>query len=806
MEPLTDEMKEKMIESINKKIKEQRKRLRDLPAMERNRADGKAQKRVKSANYRSEADKSHQAIENLQNKLKFIDSYEDDIKVAKSDAERESINARMQGIIQQEYYGINPRAVKLAAEKAKKQEAQQENVSKGISDDARNNLINNVNNFINQTDLTEEEKANLRSFYADYASSVMDEKDVAILRADLNESINEMRERRNIENQRDNEQEEDKTIDGEQKESQPESPFANISNDDISMYMQAIEGRYNLAFDRLKGKSGQELNDNIALVNNLKTLKNQLLDFEKNAKNANTPEEIDKYEKILDKAKRQYEKYQNELNELQRQSEEEKTKGKGSEGAKKAAEIEVSEETREDSTDEKESEKKQNGINELDRNNLINSINNFINQTDLTEEEKANLRSFYADYASSVMDEKDVAILRADLNESINEMRERRNIENQRDNEQEEDKTIDGEQKESQPESPFANISNDDISMYMQAIEGRYNLAFDRLKGKSGQELNDNIALVNNLKTLKNQLLDFEKNAKNANTPEEIDKYEKILDKAKRQYEKYQNELNELQRQSEEEKTKGKSPEGATEGVVKAEVEEERISILCDATYGIYKVSGKDITLNSNNKDVIRENRKLKKEIRTSYGLSRADMKHLDLNAYRLLNKASKDQAEEYINSIKNRDNSEYKSDRKFDLVYDFRENDLESFKDIGKKTNFFKKWALKRLASRGEEIGVAKVADTMYLSEGLDYDKYLKENSPEEKKFSKEEKNKEKNLINDLQDYTYSIEEAEITAAQMEDFVIDPKDIKDFAINPEDIENMKHQDTKGEDDTAPVM
>ena len=576
MEPLTDEMKEKMIESINKKIKEQRKRLRDLPAMERNRADGKAQKRVKSANYRSEADKSHQAIENLQNKLKFIDSYEDDIKVAKSDAERESINARMQGIIQQEYYGINPRAVKLAAEKAKKQEAQQENVSKGISDDARNNLINNVNNFINQTDLTEEEKANLRSFYADYASSVMDEKDIAILRANLNESINEMRERRNIENQRDNEQEEDKTIDGEQKESQPESPFANISNDDISMYMQAIEGRYNLAFDRLKGKSGQELNDNIALVNNLKTLKNQLLDFEKNAKNANTPEEIDKYEEILDKAKRQYEKYQNELNELQRQSE--------------------------------------------------------------------------------------------------------------------------------------------------------------------------------------------------------------------------------------EEKTKGKSPEGATEGVVKAEVEEERISILCDATYGIYKVSGKDITLNSNNKDVIRENRKLKKEIRTSYGLSRADMKHLDLNAYRLLNKASKDQAEEYINSIKNRDNSEYKSDRKFDLVYDFRENDLESFKDIGKKTNFFKKWALKRLASRGEEIGVAKVADTMYLSEGLDYDKYLKENSPEEKKFSKEEKNKEKNLINDLQDYTYSIEEAEITAAQMEDFVIDPKDIKDFAINPEDIENMKHQDTKGEDDTAPVM
>ena len=576
MEPLTDEMKEKMIESINKKIKEQRKRLRDLPAMERNRADGKAQKRVKSANYRSEADKSHQAIENLQNKLKFIDSYEDDIKVAKSDAERESINARMQGIIQQEYYGINPRAVKLAAEKAKKQEAQQENVSKGISDDARNNLINNVNNFINQTDLTEEEKANLRSFYTDYASDVMDEEDISILRANLNESINEMRERRNIENQ---------------------------------------------------------VND-----------------------------------------------------------------------------------------------------------------------------------------------------------------------------EQEENKIIDDDQKENQMESPFASISNDDISMYMQAIEGRYNLAFDRLKGKSGQELNDNIALVNNLKTLKNQLLDFEKNAKNANTPEEIDKYEEILDKAKRQYEKYQNELNELQRQSEEEKTKGKSPEGATEGVVKAEVEEERISILCDATYGIYKVSGKDITLNSNNKDVIRENRKLKKEIRTSYGLSRADMKHLDLNAYRLLNKASKDQAEEYINSIKNRDNSEYKSDRKFDLVYDFRENDLESFKDIGKKTNFFKKWALKRLASRGEEIGVAKVADTMYLSEGLDYDKYLKENSPEEKKFSKEEKNKEKNLINDLQDYTYSIEEAEITAAQMEDFVIDPKDIKDFAINPEDIENMKHQDTKGEDDTAPVM
>ena len=576
MEPLTDEMKEKMIESINKKIKEQRKRLRDLPAMERNRADGKAQKRVKSANYRSEADKSHQAIENLQNKLKFIDSYEDDIKVAKSDAERESINARMQGIIQQEYYGINPRAVKLAAEKAKKQEAQQENVSKGISDDARNNLINNVNNFINQTDLTEEEKANLRSFYTDYASDVMDEEDISILRAHLNDSINEMRERRNIENQ---------------------------------------------------------VND-----------------------------------------------------------------------------------------------------------------------------------------------------------------------------EQEENKIIDDDQKENQTESPFANISNDDISMYMQELEGRYNLAFDRLKGKSGQELNDNIALVNNLKTLKNQLLDFEKNAKNANTPEEIAKYEVILDKAKRQYEKYQNELNELQRQSEEEKTKGKSPEGATEGVVKAEVEEERISILCDATYGIYKVSGKDITLNSNNKDVIRENRKLKKEIRTSYGLSRADMKHLDLNAYRLLNKASKDQAEEYINSIKNRDNSEYKSDRKFDLVYDFRENDLESFKDIGKKTNFFKKWALKRLASRGEEIGVAKVADTMYLSEGLDYDKYLKENSPEEKKFSKEEKNKEKNLINDLQDYTYSIEEAEITAAQMEDFVIDPKDIKDFAINPEDIENMKHQDTKGEDDTAPVM
>lgn len=576
MEPLTDEMKEKMIESINKKIKEQRKRLRDLPAMERNRADGKAQKRVKSANYRGEADKSHQAIENLQNKLKFIDSYEDEIKAAKSDAERESINARMQGIIQQEYYGINPRAVKLAAEKAKKQEAQQENVSKGISDDARNNLINNVNNFINQTDLTEEEKANLRAFYADYASSVMDEKDISILRADLNDSINEMRERRNIENQ---------------------------------------------------------VND-----------------------------------------------------------------------------------------------------------------------------------------------------------------------------EQEENKIIDDDQKENQPESPFANISNDDISMYMQALEGRYNLAYDRLKGKSGQELNDNLALVNNLKTLKNQLLDFEKNAKNANTQKEIDKYEKILENVKIQYQKYQNELNELQRQSEEEKTKGKSPEGATEGVVKAEAEEERISILCDATYGIYKVSGKDITLNSNNKDVIRENRKLKKEIRTSYGLSRADMKHLDLNAYRLLNKASKDQAEEYINSIKNRDNSEYKSDRKFDLVYDFRENDLESFKDIGKKTNFFKKWALKRLASRGEEIGVAKVADTMYLSEGLDYDKYLKENSPEEKKFSKEEKNKEKNLINDLQDYTYSIEEAEITAAQMEDFVIDPKNIKDFVVNPEDIENIKYQDTKGEDDTAPVM
>ncbi len=802
MEPLTDEMKEKMIESINKKIKEQRKRLRDLPAMERNRADGKAQKRVKSANYRGEADKSHQAIENLQNKLKFIDSYEDDIKVAKSDAERESINARMQGIIQQEYYGINPRAVKLAAEKAKKQEAQQENVSKGISDDARNNLINNVNNFINQTDLTEEEKASLRSFYAEYVSDVMDEEDISILRAHLNDSINEMRERRNIENQRDNEQEENKTIDGEQKESQMESPFANISNDDISMYMQAIEGRYNLAFDRLKGKNGQVLTDNLALVNNLKTLKNQLLDFEKNAKNANTPEEIDKYEKILENVKIQYQKYQNEL---QRQSEA-NSKGKGSEGAKKATEIEVSEETREVSTDEKESEKKQNGINELDRNNLINSINNFINQTDLTEEEKANLRSFYADYASSVMDEKDIAILRADLNESINEMRERRNIENQRDNEQEENKIIDDDQKESQLESPFANISNDDISMYMQAIEGRYNLAFDRLKGKSGQELNDNIALVNNLKTLKNQLLDFEKNAKNANTPEEIDKYEEILKKVEAQYEKYQNELNELQRQSEEEKTKGKSPEGATEGVVKAEAEEERISILCDATYGIYKVSGKDITLNSNNKDVIRENRKLKKEIRSSYGLSRADMKHLDLNAYRLLNKASKEQAEEYINSIKNRDNSEYKSDRKFDLVYDFRENDLESFKNIGKKTNIFKKWALKRLASRGEEMGVAKVADTMYLSEGLDYDKYLKENSPEEKNFSKEEKNNEKNLINDLQDYTYSIEEAEITAAQMKDFVIDPKDIKDFVVNPEDIENMKHQDTKGEDDTAPVM
>ena len=805
MEPLTDEMKEKMIESINKKIKEQRKILRDLPAMERNRADGKAQKRVKSANYRGEADKSHQAIENLQNKLKFIDSYEDEIKAAKSDAERESINARMQGIIQQEYYGISPRAVKLAAEKAKKQEAQQENVSKGISDDARNNLINNVNNFINQTDLTEEEKANLRSFYTDYASNVMDEEDISILRAELNDSINEMRERRNIENQVNDEQEENKIIDDEQKESQPESPFANISNDDISMYMQALEGRYNLAFDRLKGKSGQELNDNIALVNNLKTLKNQLLDFEKNAKNANTPEEIAKYKEILEKAKEQYKKYQNEINELQRKSEVD-SKGKGPESAKKAAEIEVSEETREDSIDEKEPEEKQNGINELDRNNLINSINNFINQTDLTEEEKANLRSFYADYASNVMDEEDISILRAELNDSINEMRERRNIENQVNDEQEENKIIDDEQKESQPESPFANISNDDISMYMQALEGRYNLAFDRLKGKSGQELNDNIALVNNLKTLKNQLLDFEKNAKNANTPEEIAKYEVILDKAKRQYEKYQNELNELQRQSEEEKTKGKSPEGATEGVVKAEAEEERISILCDATYGIYKVSGKDITLNSNNKDVIRENRKLKKEIRTSYGLSRADMKHLDLNAYRLLNKASKDQAEEYINSIKNRDNSEYKSDRKFDLVYDFRENDLESFKDIGKKTNFFKKWALKRLASRGEEMGVAKVADTMYLSEGLDYDKYLKENSPEEKKFSKEEKNKEKNLINDLQDYTYSIEEAEITAAQMEDFVIDPKNIKDFAINLEDIENMKHQDTKGEDDTAPVM
>ena len=805
MEPLTDEMKEKMIESINKKIKEQRKILRDLPAMERNRADGKAQKRVKSANYRGEADKSHQAIENLQNKLKFIDSYEDEIKAAKSDAERESINARMQGIIQQEYYGISPRAVKLAAEKAKKQEAQQENVSKGISDDARNNLINNVNNFINQTDLTEEEKANLRSFYTDYASNVMDEEDISILRAELNDSINEMRERRNIENQVNDEQEENKIIDDDQKENQPESPFANISNDDISMYMQAIEGRYNLAFDRLKGKSGQELNDNLALANNLNSLKNQLLDFEKNAKNANTPEEIAKYKEILEKAKEQYKKYQNEINELQRKSEVD-SKGKGPESAKKAAEIEVSEETREDSIDEKEPEEKQNGINELDRNNLINSINNFINQTDLTEEEKANLRSFYADYASNVMDEEDISILRAELNDSINEMRERRNIENQVNDEQEENKIIDDDQKENQPESPFANISNDDISMYMQALEGRYNLAFDRLKGKSGQELNDNIALVNNLKTLKNQLLDFEKNAKNANTPEEIAKYEVILDKAKRQYEKYQNELNELQRQSEEEKTKGKSPEGATEGVVKAEAEEERISILCDATYGIYKVSGKDITLNSNNKDVIRENRKLKKEIRTSYGLSRADMKHLDLNAYRLLNKASKDQAEEYINSIKNRDNSEYKSDRKFDLVYDFRENDLESFKDIGKKTNFFKKWALKRLASRGEEMGVAKVADTMYLSEGLDYDKYLKENSPEEKKFSKEEKNKEKNLINDLQDYTYSIEEAEITAAQMEDFVIDPKNIKDFAINPEDIENMKHQDTKGEDDTAPVM
>ncbi|CCY71475.1 unknown [Clostridium sp. CAG:921] len=805
MEPLTDEMKEKMIESINKKIREQRKILRDLPAMERNRADGKAQKRVKSANYRGEADKSHQAIENLQNKLKFIDSYEDEIKAAKSDAERESINARMQGIIQQEYYGISPRAVKLAAEKAKKQEAQQENVSKGISDDARNNLINNVNNFINQTDLTEEEKANLRSFYTDYASSVMDEKDIAILRAELNDSINEMRERRNIENQVNDEQEENKIIDDDQKENQMESPFASISNDDISMYMQAIEGRYNLAFDRLKGKSGQELNDNLALANNLNSLKNQLLDFEKNAKNANTPEEIAKYEEILKKAKEQYKKYQNEINELQRKSEVD-SKGKGSEGAKKAAEIEVSEETREDSTDEKEPEEKQNGINELDRNNLINSINNFINQTDLTEEEKANLRSFYADYASNVMDEEDISILRADLNDSINEMRERRNIENQVNDEQEENKIIDDEQKENQPESPFANISNDDISMYMQALEGRRELARNREKGRNGQAFRDDIELENNMLGLEEKLRDFAKNAKNANTQKEIDKYEKILENVKIQYQKYQNELNELQRQSEEEKTKGKSPEGATEGVVKAEAEEERISILCDATYGIYKVSGKDITLNSNNKDVIRENRKLKKEIRTSYGLSRADMKHLDLNAYRLLNKASKDQAEEYINSIKNRDNSEYKSDRKFDLVYDFRENDLESFKDIGKKTNFLKKWALKRLASRGEEMGVAKVADTMYLSEGLDYDKYLKENSPEEKKFSKEEKNKEKNLINDLQDYTYSIEEAEITAAQMKDFVIDPKDIKDFAINPEDIENMKHQDTKGEDDTAPVM
>ena len=805
MEPLTDEMKEKMIESINKKIREQRKILRDLPAMERNRADGKAQKRVKSANYRGEADKSHQAIENLQNKLKFIDSYEDEIKAAKSDAERESINARMQGIIQQEYYGISPRAVKLAAEKAKKQEAQQENVSKGISDDARNNLINNVNNFINQTDLTEEEKANLRSFYTDYASSVMDEKDIAILRAELNDSINEMRERRNIENQVNDEQEENKIIDDDQKENQMESPFASISNDDISMYMQAIEGRYNLAFDRLKGKSGQELNDNLALANNLNSLKNQLLDFEKNAKNANTPEEIAKYEEILKKAKEQYKKYQNEINELQRKSEVD-SKGKGSEGAKKAAEIEVSEETREDSTDEKEPEEKQNGINELDRNNLINSINNFINQTDLTEEEKANLRSFYADYASNVMDEEDISILRADLNDSINEMRERRNIENQVNDEQEENKIIDDEQKENQPESPFANISNDDISMYMQALEGRRELARNREKGRNGQAFRDDIELENNMLGLEEKLRDFAKNAKNANTQKEIDKYEKILENVKIQYQKYQNELNELQRQSEEEKTKGKSPEGATEGVVKAEAEEERISILCDATYGIYKVSGKDITLNSNNKDVIRENRKLKKEIRTSYGLSRADMKHLDLNAYRLLNKASKDQAEEYINSIKNRDNSEYKSDRKFDLVYDFRENDLESFKDIGKKTNFFKKWALKRLASCGEEIGVAKVADTMYLSEGLDYDKYLKENSPEEKKFSKEEKNKEKNLINDLQDYTYSIEEAEITAAQMKDFVIDPKDIKDFVINPEDIENMKHQDTKGEDDTAPVM
>lgn len=333
MEPLTDEMKEKMIESINKKIREQRKILRDLPAMERNRADGKAQKRVKSANYRGEADKSHQAIENLQNKLKFIDSYEDEIKAAKSDAERESINARMQGIIQQEYYGISPRAVKLAAEKAKKQEAQQENVSKGISDDARNNLINNVNNFINQTDLTEEEKANLRSFYTDYASDVMDEEDISILRAHLNDSINEMRERRNIENQVNDEQEENKIIDNDQKENQPESPFANISNDDISMYMQALEGRRELARNREKGRNGQAFRDDIELENNMLELEEKLRDFAKNAKNANTQKEIDKYEKILENVKIQYQKYQNELNELQRQSEEEKTKGKSPEGA-----------------------------------------------------------------------------------------------------------------------------------------------------------------------------------------------------------------------------------------------------------------------------------------------------------------------------------------------------------------------------------------------------------------------------------------------------------------------------------------
>ena len=228
-----------------------------------------------------------------------------------------------------------------------------------------------------------------------------------------------MRERRNIENQVNDEQEENKIIDDDQKENQPESPFANISNDDISMYMQALEGRYNLAFDRLKGKSGQELNDNLALANNLNSLKNQLLDFEKNAKNANTPEEIAKYKEILEKAKEQYKKYQNEINELQRKSEVD-SKGKGPESAKKAAEIEVSEETREDSIDEKEPEEKQNGINELDRNNLINSINNFINQTDLTEEEKANLRSFYTDYASDVMDEEDISILRAHLNDSIN--------------------------------------------------------------------------------------------------------------------------------------------------------------------------------------------------------------------------------------------------------------------------------------------------------------------------------------------------------------------------------------------------